>query len=167
MPAPQWRVNRAVNDVVERHARREAFVRYVQPEMAVLYRVALSMTRQPGDAEDLVQETLLRALRSLRDFDGAHPRAWLLTILRNTERNGHRRARPELLDHPDELADLVTAPSAEGPEALLLDAVFDSAVERACRTLPAAHRQVVALVDIDGHSYAEAAAVLGSRWVRS
>lgn len=66
--------------------RSAAFRRYVE-EVAVLYRVAVSLTRHHADAEDLVQDTLLKAYRAADRFDGAYPRAWLLTILRNTHRN--------------------------------------------------------------------------------
>jgi len=69
-------------------------------ELPVLLRVARTMTGQPADAEDLVQDTLLRAWRALDTFDGRHPRAWL-TVMRHTEINRHRRRRPELLDDPD------------------------------------------------------------------
>ena len=59
----------------------------VLPEIDVLYRVARSITGNPDDAEDLVQETLLRAFRGMATFDGEHPRAWLLTIMRNANIN--------------------------------------------------------------------------------
>jgi RNA polymerase sigma-70 factor (ECF subfamily) len=67
--------------VAELRTRSETFARHVLPEVDVLYRVARTLTGQPADAEDLVQETLLRACRSMDWFDGEHPRAWLLTIL--------------------------------------------------------------------------------------
>ena len=73
------------------------FERWVLPEVDVLLRVAQSITRNTHDAEDLVQDTMLRAYRSIDSFDGRYPRAWLLTILRNTEINRHRRRRPSLL----------------------------------------------------------------------
>lgn len=65
-----------------------AFARYVEPEVPILYRVALTLVGQRVDAEDLVQDTLVRAYRTIDRFDGAHPRAWLLTILRNTTVTG-------------------------------------------------------------------------------
>lgn len=141
-----------------------AFQRYVVPELDVLLHVALSITKQPADAEDLVQETLLRAYRSIERFDGAHPRAWLLTILRNAEINRHRRRRPELLDDPDRAMDRLTAMAAdehEGPEALVVGATFDTVVDEALRALPDRYRQLVLLVDVDGLTYAEAAQALG------
>ena len=73
----------------------------VLPEVDVMWRVAMSLTRNRANAEDLVQESLLRAYKAIDSFDGRYPRAWLLTILRNTERNRHRRRRPELLSDPE------------------------------------------------------------------
>jgi RNA polymerase sigma-70 factor, ECF subfamily len=141
--------------------RQEAFDAYVVPEIEVLYRVARSLTGQHADAEDLVQDTLLRAFRSVDRFDGQHPRAWLLTILRNAEHNRHRRQRPVLLDDPDDVTDLAAADLARGPEELVVDAAFDDCVERAFRALPDRYRRAVALVDVDGLSYADAAVILG------
>jgi RNA polymerase sigma-70 factor (ECF subfamily) len=148
------------SSVVEPCTRQQAFTEYVVPEIEVLYRVARSLTPQPADAEDLVQDTLIRAFRSIDGFDGQHPRAWLLTILRNAEHNRHRRRRPQLLDDPDDLAALAAGIGVPGPENLLVDAMFDATVERAFRALPDKYRRTIALVDIDGLSYAEAAAEL-------
>lgn len=149
------------DSVAQLRGRNEAFAEFVVPEIEVLYRVARSLTGQAADAEDLVQDTLLRAFRSIDRFDGRYPRAWLLTILRNAEHNRHRRRRPQLLDDPDELTELVAADRARGPADVLVDAVFDDCVERAFAALPEKYRRTVALVDVDGFSYAEAAAVLG------
>jgi RNA polymerase sigma-70 factor (ECF subfamily) len=142
-----------------------AFAAYVVPQIEVLYRVARSLCTQPADAEDLVQDALLRAYRAIGGFDGAHPRAWLLTILRNAERNRHRRRRPALLDDPEEATERITAGPqgrAASPEELLCDAAFDAAVEAAVRALPLEFREVVALVDVQGLSYTQAAEVLGA-----
>lgn len=147
-------------------ARQQAFARHVLPEIEVLYRVALSICAQPADAEDLVQDTLLRAYRAIDRFDGEHSRAWLLTILRNAEVNRHRRRRPVLLDDPDLQLEHETgggpfAAEPATPEDIVVGPVFDEVVDAAFGALPDKHRQVVALVDIDGLSYAEAAALLG------
>lgn len=140
----------------------EAFDRYVVPEIEVLYRVARSITRNPTDAEDLVQDTMLRAYQAILRFDGRHPRAWLLTIMRNAQINRVRRKRPELLRDPDAAMErLADEDSAElGPEGLI-DAGFDAAVESAVDALPEKFRSVVELVDIQGLSYQEAADTLG------
>jgi RNA polymerase sigma-70 factor, ECF subfamily len=139
-----------------------AFSQYVLPEVDVLYRVARSLTRRGPDAEDLVQETMLRAYRSIDRFDGRHPRAWLLTILRNAHINSIRRKRPELLDRPGEAEDrsMAMADGDPGPEQVALDRRFDHEVEKAYLALPDNFREVMDLVDIAGLSYQEAAAVL-------
>lgn len=141
----------------------ERFAAYVLPEIEVLLRVARTLTPRQADAEDLVQDTLVRAFRAIDGFDGAHPRAWLLTILRNTQINRTRRRRPELLDDPDltmaTVAD-TAADNSQSVEALVVGATFDAVVEDAFRSLPDDFRRTVQLVDIDGLSYAEAAEVL-------
>jgi len=142
--------------------RSDDFDRYVVPELEVLYRVALAITRDHADAEDLVQDTLIRAYRGLDGFDGAHPRAWLLTILRNTNASRHRRRRPELLDDPERVGQLAAAtPSESDPEGDATGAVLDARVERAFLSLPAAQQAAIRLVDMGGLSYREAAEVLG------
>jgi RNA polymerase sigma-70 factor (ECF subfamily) len=134
----------------------------VLPELDVLLRVALALTRNHADAEDLVQDTLLRAYRAIERFDGEHPRAWLLTILRNANINRNRRQRPSLLADPQSaLAKLAsTADGSDDPERLVVDERFDGAVAAAFGALPERFRRVVELVDIDGLSYEEAATVL-------
>lgn len=137
-----------------------AFERYVLPEVEVLLRVAHSLTRNRAEAEDLVQDTLLRAYRGISGFDGRYPRAWLLTILRNTHINRNRRTRPELLDDPDAALDrLADVSSADRPDAGVEDE-FDVEIVGALEQLDVRFREVVELVDIDGLSYAEAAGVL-------
>jgi len=144
---------------VERRAR---FEQHVLPEVEVLLRVARSMTAQDADAEDLVQDTLLRAWRSIDTFDGRHPRAWLLTILRNAHLSRHRRQRPVLLDDPD-----ATPPQPPGTagwlasaEDVVVDEMFEAAVEAAMAALPASFREVLLLVDVDGLTYAAVATLL-------
>jgi RNA polymerase sigma-70 factor, ECF subfamily len=137
-----------------------AFERYVLPEIEVLLRVAHSLTRNHAEAEDLVQDTLLRAYRGIGGFDGRHPRAWLLTILRNTHINRNRRRRPELLRDPDAAADrMISAASDERTDAVIDDEI-DVEIIRALESLDEPFRRVVELVDIDGLSYSEAAEVL-------
>ncbi len=139
------------------------FDEFVLPEVDVMYRVALSLTRNSADAEDLVQDTLLRAYRAIHRFDGRYPRAWLLTILRNAQVNRVRRRRPELLRDPDATMERV-ADTGEGgrtAEELVVEQGFDAAVESAFEELPEKFQAVVRLVDIEGLSYQEAADRLG------
>lgn len=149
--------------MAESSPRHEAFTRYVLPEMEVLYRVAHTLTGQRADAEDLVQDTLVRAFRSIERFDGQYPRAWLLTIMRNAERNRHRRQRPQLLDDPNQNLEQreVTQASANSPENVVIDSAFETEVERAFRDLPERYRAIIGLIDIEDLSYAEAAELLG------
>jgi RNA polymerase sigma-70 factor (ECF subfamily) len=148
--------------VAEVRTRGETFAHYVLPEVDVLYRVARTLTGQPADAEDLVQETLLRAYRSMDRFDGQHPRAWLLTILRNAEHNRHRCRRPHLLDDPDQALDTLCDQHGDNgnPEHVIVDRCFAAEVEDAFTALPDKYRQVVAIVDVEGLGYADAAEAL-------
>ncbi|HUX71690.1 MAG TPA: sigma-70 family RNA polymerase sigma factor [Cellulomonadaceae bacterium] len=145
------------------HRQRAAFDEYVVPEIPVLYRVALSLTGQPADAEDLVQDTLIRAFRAVERFDGAHPRAWLLTILRHTHLN-RVRGRSAVLLRDGETVELTLErlgtpePSAE---EVVVSEVFETVVAEALAALPDKHRTVVTLVDIEGLTYQEAADALG------
>ena len=147
----------------EQQEQRIAFDRYVMPEIDVLYRVARSITRNPIDAEDLVQDTMLRAYRAIGRFDGRYPRAWLLTIMRNAQVNRVRRKRPDLLRDPDATMETLAdqSPSGAGPEEIVLESEFDTAVEEAFAKLSDKFRRVVELVDIQGLSYQETADLLG------
>jgi RNA polymerase sigma-70 factor (ECF subfamily) len=137
-----------------------AFERYVLPEIEVLLRVANSLTRNYAEAEDLVQDTLIRAYRGIDGFDGRHARAWLLTILRNTHINRNRRRRPELLRDPDAAADRMISAASDDRTDAMIDDELDVEIVRALDSLDESFRRVVELVDIDGLTYAEAAEVL-------
>lgn len=140
----------------------ERFATFVLPEIEVLLRVARTLTPNDADAEDLVQDTLIRAYRAIGSFDGAHPRAWLLTILRHTQINRTRRRRPELLDDPDRTMASVADSTIDNQsvEGLVVGATFDAVVADAFQSLPDNFRRAVELVDVGGLSYAEAAEVL-------
>ena len=140
-----------------------AFEAHVVPEIEVLYRVALSITRSHADAEDLVQDTLLRAYRAIESFDGRHPRAWLLTIMRNAQVNRVRRRRPQPLHDPDDVSRRLgtTADEAAQPDEAFMAGVLDQHLGAALEALPPKFRQAVELVDVNELSYREAAEVLG------
>lgn len=140
-----------------------SFDLFVGPHLPVLLRVAGSLCRNPHDAEDLVQDTLVRAFKGLDGFDGAYPRAWLLTIMRNANMNRHRRQRPSLLHDAGDLTGEAdrrnpTAPSAEEVATTRAPAPW---IADALQRLSPRHTQVVQLVDVDGLTYDEAAAALG------
>ncbi len=149
---------------VDDRSRRLAFGTHVEPEVEVLLRVAHALTSNRADAEDLVQETVIRAWRAMDGFDGRHPRAWLFTILRNTHRNMHRRQRPDIA------ADPAASPGARpafgalehpDPQQVHAEALLSDNLERAVLALPEKFRTVLLLVDVDQLTYAEAAAALG------
>jgi RNA polymerase sigma-70 factor, ECF subfamily len=134
-----------------------------------LYRTALRLTRVPADAEDLVQETYLKAFRSADRFQaGTNLRAWLFTILHNTARNRVRdRARDALTagsETVDRAEDSTGVWSGNGPgetpESLLLRDTLAPDLQAAVEALPDAFRQAVWLRDVEEFSYAEIAQML-------
>jgi RNA polymerase sigma-70 factor (ECF subfamily) len=148
----------AANPVTAPAERDRAFERWVIPELPVMFRVALSLTHNHAEAEDLLQDSIIRAYRGIEGFDGTHPRAWLLTIVRNTHINRHRRQRPELLDDPAVAES--RSETVAGPEEEVLAAVFDDKVETALHELPIEQQTVINLVDVGGLSYQETAQML-------
>ena len=124
-----------------------------------LYSFALSLTRNPPDAEDLVQETYLRALRFAHRFQpGTHLRAWLFQILRNTFLTFYRRKARELAILDKEVSDGaeeewdLAAPSS--PVATALD------LERALAELPEEFRSVLLLADLEGFALSEVGEIM-------
>ena len=132
-----------------------------------LYATALRLTRNPSDAEDLVQDTFVKALRFANQFaPGTNLKAWLYTILHNTWRNRRRDASRDTVEidsvRVDEAATQTTGPSAlEDPEQLLLRATLDADLQAALDSLPEAFREAVWLRDVEEFSYAEIAGMLG------
>jgi len=131
-----------------------------------LYRTALRLTRVPADAEDLVQETYLKAFRAAHSFTpGTNLRAWLFTILHNTARNRFRdRARDAVAIDSEVVERAADRPARGGPantpETLLLRETLAPELQAAIDALPDAFRQAVWLRDVEEFSYAEIAAML-------
>ncbi len=133
-----------------------------------LYRGALPFTHNRAEAEDLVQETCLRAFRNFHRFNpGTNCRAWLFTIMRNAFLNRLRRAGRELLEEDssawESVSESVTAPASarDNPEEEFFQTVLHGDVDRALRALPLVFREAVILADLGGLSYKEVAQVLG------
>ena len=128
-----------------------------------LYGTALRLTRRAQDAEDLVQDTYLKAFRSTYQFErGTNLKAWLFTILHNTYRNMRRHDVRNPVDVDSEAVDRAAdgAGDRDTPEQLLSRATLDVDLQAALDALPDAFRQAVWLRDVEELSYAEIAKVL-------
>jgi RNA polymerase sigma-70 factor (ECF subfamily) len=127
-----------------------------------LYATALRLTRSPSDAEDLVQDTYLKAFRAATQFQpGTNLKAWLFTILQNTFRNRRRDRGREPVDIDSETVERAPVRAdAPDPEQRLLEATMDVDLREALDSLPLAFREAVWLRDVDDLSYAEIAQVL-------
>ena len=134
-----------------------------------LYRAALRLTRVPADAEDLVQETYLKAFRSADTFEpGTNLRAWLFTILHNTARNRARDRARDTVAIDSEIVDRAAdvpppgsrASAVDTPETLLLRDTLAPELQSAIDELPEQFRQAVWLRDVEEFSYAEIARML-------
>ena len=148
---------------------RARFERDVVPQLSQLYPAALRMTRNPTDAEDLLQETSAKAYAAFHQFrPGTNLRAWLNRILTTTFINVYRKRRREPqqalggdLQEWQMSADRL-APPAASAEAEALDRTTDSDLLRALRELPNEFRTAVYLADIEGYPYREIAEIMGT-----
>ncbi len=143
----------------------EAFGADVLDYLTPLYSAALRLTRSRPDAEDLVQDTVVKALRFADRFTrGTNLKAWLFTILHNTWRNTRRGAARNPVEADSDLVDLAEGQAVGGPsvtpETLLLRATLDVELRAALDRLPDAFREAVWLRDVEEFSYAEIAAML-------
>jgi RNA polymerase sigma-70 factor (ECF subfamily) len=147
------------------------FAELAMPFMGALYAAAMRMTHNPSDAEDLVQETFLRAYRGFGGFEeGTNLKAWLYRILTNTYINSYRakKRRPEESELEDvedlylyrRLGGLEGAAAGRSAEDELLDHFTESEVTDAIESLPEQFRLAVLLADVEGFSYKEIAEIL-------
>ena len=137
------------------------FAELAMPYMSALYSAALRMTRNPADAEDLVQETYLKALKGFVSFQqGTNFRAWMYRILRNTFLTSRSGLKVKMTVPLDREEDAIGRPS-ETPEAVLLARADQQMVQSALEHLPVPFREVIVLCDVEEMSYQEIAEIVG------
>lgn len=147
---------------------REAFEREVLPHLDSIYAMALRLARNPEDANDLLQDTVLRAYRFFHQFTpGTNSRAWVLTILFNNFRNGYRKSGREQVSQSEaefterlEAESLAADQTPSNPEALAFANVMEPEVTAALDSIPEEFRAALLLVDMQELSYQEVAGVL-------
>jgi RNA polymerase sigma-70 factor, ECF subfamily len=148
-------------------SRRREFEATALPHLDALYNMALRITREPSAAEDLVQETCIRAYRFFSRYQrGTNCKAWLFKILKNTSINRFRKTRsqPDAVDfaaieeHSESCIRLETADRS--PEAMVADARLGTDVRAALTQLPEEFRMVVVLSIVEGHTYKEVAEIM-------
>src|SRR6185436_6792486 len=152
-----------------RSAEERNFEAAAMPYLDALYNTAYRMTRNAQDAEDLVQETYLKAYKYYDKFEeGTNLKAWLFKILKNTFINSYRKKqqsppKADFADIEESFETIVRDDSgqqARTPEEELLEKVLDEHVQHAIEELPHDYRMVVLLADLEGFSYKGIADIL-------
>ncbi len=156
--------------MAETHHTRQVFEELVEPQLPTLFRLACRMVRAREDAEDLVQETCLKAFRAFHQFQlGSDCKAWLITILINTYRDWVRRSlkqpRPvgfdDFADFYSQLQQEQAQQTIQNPEDAAIHHNLERLVRMAIDDLPPEFRLAVFLADVEGYSYKEIAEIVG------
>ena len=152
-------------------AEQHLFAEKATPYMDQLYSHALRLTKNPADAEDLVQETYLKGYKAFNSFkDGTNLRAWLFRILTNSFINDYRKKQRSFDEHEvEDIEALNTLSSADyssnthlgiSAEDALFERLTDDEIQTAIDSLPGTYKDVVLLADVQGFSYKEIAEIL-------
>jgi RNA polymerase sigma-70 factor (ECF subfamily) len=156
-------------ETVEQRSAR--FERDALPFLDQLYSAALRMTRNPSDAEDLVQETYVKAFAAFHQFqEGTNLKAWLYRILTNTFINNYRKKQRQPLESGNAdvedwqlaSAESHTSSGLKSAETEALDHLPDSDIKEALQSLPDDFRMAVYLADVEGFAYKEIAEIMGT-----
>ena len=166
--APTVEVDLATETTAERQAR---FEREALPLLDQLYAAAMRTTRNPADAEDLLQETYAKAYAAFHQYQpGTNLKAWMYRILTNTYINTYRKKQREPLqsdaaeveDYQLARAESHTSVGLKSAEAQALEHLPDTEVKRALQELPDDFRMAVYLADVEGFAYKEIAEIMGT-----
>lgn len=158
-------------DDTETERRRIRFERDALPYLDQIYSGALRLTRNPADAEDLVQETFAKAFSNFHQFqEGTNLRAWLYRILTNTYINSYRKRQRQPVQQPTEeitdwqlaKAESHTSAGLRSAEVEALDKLPDTDVKAALQQLPEDFRLAVYLADVEGFAYKEIAEIMNT-----
>jgi RNA polymerase sigma-70 factor (ECF subfamily) len=138
------------------------FEQSVLPHLDAAYNLARGLTRNDQDAEDVVQEAFMRAMRYFESMKGNEARPWLLAIVRNAGYTWLEKNRPGDLVSIDDVAPLINESETEGnPEVILLQSANRKLVNQALEELPVAFREVIVMREIEDLSYKEIASIAG------
>lgn len=153
---------------MDREDSKTRFANVVTPHLDDAYGLARWVTGNRADAEDVVQEACLRALRGITGFSGGNGRAWLLTIVRNAAYDWMRKNRSPTIVHVDDLEAIErmqtpddTATAGDNPETALIARADEAKLESAIADLPTVFRETLVLRDVQGLDYREIATITG------